>query len=125
MEFDRDMLSELSYRSIDENRAEEIIEKKYIRKIVTENGIEKKVPFFLRDSIEDFKQFGEGIYFYFFYLKYFSIVFSILGLLMIYPLILMMSKKTNTIEGEINIFMKIMVVNLFKQYKKGSNLNIK
>lgn len=89
-------------------KAAEIIDKMYVRKI--ENGRSK--PFSILDSIEQFKTFGEGIYFYFCFLKFFGFVFFIMGLCVI-PIILMNVRNDSSgISGQQNFLVKTSLGNL-------------
>jgi len=63
-----------------------------IKKIVEENGkkyfrnINPK-----KDSITEFYKFGEGLFFYFYFLKYYAIVFLIITFISFIPLIFNLS----------------------------------
>ena len=49
---------------------------------------DKEIEFKLNDSIEKFQLRGEGVFFYFFYLKFFIKVFFIIGLISIASIVL-------------------------------------
>ena len=107
------MMLEMSDEPPDDILAKPIIEKYYNRKLVIEeNGKKTYVPFKMGDSIELFQTFGEGTYFYFYFLKYFSIVFGILSLASIFPIYLMITENTKNFKGDINPFYKTMLANM-------------
>ena len=56
------------------------------KRIAIYEGIELKEKFRLGDSINKFEHYGEGLFFYFFFLKYFSIIFFLFGCLNFFQL---------------------------------------
>jgi hypothetical protein len=83
-----------------------------VRKVIHENGKKTFVPFKMGDSIEEFQNLGEGVYFYFCFLKYFGFVFLFIGLLLLLPTILMVLQDNNLNESKQNIFFRTMTANI-------------
>lgn len=97
----------------DEAKAMPIIQKYYVGSIIEdEDGKKIFKKFSCGDSIEEYQRFGEGTYMYFYFLKYFSILFCILGLLMLVPIIFMILEKGNHYEAGTNFFFKTMLANI-------------
>ena len=66
------------------------------------------------DSIEDFQSFGGGIYFYFFWLKYFSIVFGLMALLTAPIIIIISGWSANGFKGDQNYLVKTSLSNFLE-----------
>jgi RNA recognition motif-containing protein len=80
----------------------------YVRHITeTENR-----PFGMMDSTEHFKKFGEGIYFYFCFLKYFTFIFFIMSLCIIPVVVITSTWDSSGLEGDSNYLVKASLGNL-------------
>ena len=72
----------------------------------------KQVNYKINDSIEDFRSLGHGIYFYFFFLKFFAIVFGIISLISLVPIIMNVQGNGLKAFGDANIFLKTSLGNM-------------
>lgn len=69
-------------KKVDMSQAESHIKSKHVqRRIAVYEGIELRRSFKMRHSIEDYAHFGEAFYFYFFFLKFYAVLFILLGLI--------------------------------------------
>lgn len=113
MQFNSELLSAYSTKPTDPVEAERILEKYYIRKEEKQkDGSIRLVPFKMCDSIEKFKKFGEGTYMYFFFLKYFTVIFFFLTLMAIFPMIYNFLYKEDTVLFQNNPFLGTMIVSM-------------
>lgn len=71
-------------------------------------------PFSMCDKISLFEQFGEGIYLYFFFLKYFAIVFGILALISLPIVVLSLTWNASGFKGDQNYFVKMSLSNFLR-----------
>lgn len=80
----------------------------YVRRISEEGNR----PFGMLDSIEEFTKFGEGIYFYFCFLKYFGFLFFLMSLCVIPTMVLTSNWDSSGLEGDSNYLVKTSLGNL-------------
>ena len=71
-------------------------------------------PFKMSDSIEKFQSFGEGVYFYFYFLKYFSTVFFLMMLFTIPVIVLIALSDGAGFKADQNFFVRTSLSNFFK-----------
>ena len=90
------------------------IEKTKIKKLINSNGLKKMINYSLKDDIEEFKKFGEGLYFYFYFLKFFTKIFLILSIIALVPLILNLLGNGIERSGENSILLKTTISNTNK-----------
>lgn len=68
----------------------------------------------MSDSIEKFQSFGEGVYFYFYFLKYFSTVFFLMVLFTLPVIVLIGLSDGAGFKGDQNFFVRTSLSNFFK-----------
>lgn len=69
-------------KKVNKAQAESQIQHRRVQKrVAVFEGIELKRGFRMCDSVEHYAPFGEAFYFYFFFLKFFGVLFVLLGLL--------------------------------------------
>lgn len=66
----------------------------------------------IKDDIEEFKHQSPGIFTYFYFLKFFGIVFFIISLISIYPIILNSVGNYLTIYGKTNFVIETSMGNI-------------
>jgi hypothetical protein len=81
-----------------------------VRKVTAQTS----TPFSICDKISLFEQFGEGIYLYFFFLKYFAIVFGIMALISLPIVFLSLSWSASGFKGDQNYFVKMSLSNFLR-----------
>jgi hypothetical protein len=75
----------LENQEADPAEAEKLVQKYYIKKLTSEHEL---VDFALCDHVNDLQTIGDGVYFYFFFTKYLTIIFGLVVLVAIVPLVI-------------------------------------
>lgn len=79
----------------------------------------KKKYFSLKDPIEDFKELGSGVFFYFYFIKFFTIVFFIITLISLIPIVKNINGKGLKFHSDLNPLLSTTLGNTQKiQVKK-------
>lgn len=81
-----------------------------IRKFDTKRNT--RVTFTVGETIENYKSLGHGIYFYFYFIKFFGIIFTIISLLSIIPIVYNVKGDGMNVFGDVNFLLKTSLGNI-------------
>ncbi len=94
-------------------RKQKMMDKIRIRKFDTHHNL---VDYKIRDDIEKFKPLGEGLYFYFYFIKFFLKIFGLIVILSLVVIVLNSTGNGLKFLGEINFFLATSLGNTIKIY---------